>query len=74
MALTVPPAVVMVHGQVVSSRSIVPSCERMARYCRVYAPELPEFGRSNKPSRALDVSILAEALVAQVQAAGLGER
>ena len=56
------PAVVLVHGHVVSSRYMVPLGEALAPHCRVFAPDLPGSGRSAKPRRALDISELADAL------------
>jgi 2-hydroxy-6-oxonona-2,4-dienedioate hydrolase len=40
-----------VHGLVVSSRYMVPLAEVLACWFDVYAPDLPGFGRSEKPSR-----------------------
>ena len=64
-------AVVLVHGLVVSSRYMVPTAERLAPYRRVYVPDLPGFGRSEKPSRILDVSGLSDALSAWMGEVGL---
>ena len=64
--------VVLVHGLVVSSRYMVPTLLRLAAEHRVYAPDLPGFGRSEKPPRALDVPGLARALDGWMEAAGLG--
>jgi 2-hydroxy-6-oxonona-2,4-dienedioate hydrolase len=55
-------AVVLVHGLVVSSRYMIPIAERLAPYYRVFAPDLPGFGRSERPLQALDVAGLADAL------------
>ena len=65
-------AVVLVHGLVVSSRYMVPTLARLAPRHRVYAPDLPGFGRSEKPPRALDISGLARALDGWMEAMGLG--
>ena len=64
-------AVVLVHGLVVSSRYMVPTAERLAPYRRVFAPDLPGFGRSEKPHRDLDVSGLSDALSAWMGEVGL---
>jgi 2-hydroxy-6-oxonona-2,4-dienedioate hydrolase len=66
------PTVVLVHGLLVSSRYMIPTAERLARDFRVHAPDLPGYGKSTKPARALDVPSLADALAAYVRAAGLG--
>ncbi len=64
-------AVVLVHGLVVSSRYMVPTAERLTPYCRVFAPDLPGFGRSERPPRVLDVSGLSDALSAWMGEVGL---
>jgi pimeloyl-ACP methyl ester carboxylesterase len=61
---TAGPAVVLVHGHVVSSRYMVPLGEALAPSYRVFAPDLPGFGRSRRPARALDIPELADALAA----------
>ena len=65
------PSVVLVHGLGVSSRYMVPTAVRLAPSFRVYAPDLPGFGKSAKPRRALDVPGLADALLAWLDARGL---
>lgn len=65
------PAVVLVHGLVVSSRYMIPTLSRLAPRYRVYAPDLPGFGRSEKPPRALDIPGLARALDGWMDAMGL---
>jgi 2-hydroxy-6-oxonona-2,4-dienedioate hydrolase len=65
------PPVVLVHGLIVSSRYMIPTLKRLARHYRIYAPDLPGFGRSEKPSRILDVAGLSDALSAWMDAVGL---
>ncbi len=65
------PAVILVHGLGVSSRYLVPTGERLAPDCRVYAPDLPGFGKSPKPCHALTLPELADTLVAWMAAVGL---
>jgi 2-hydroxy-6-oxonona-2,4-dienedioate hydrolase len=65
------PAVVLVHGLGVSSRYMAPLGERLAEEVRVFAPDLPGYGRSQKPPRPLDVPQLADALVAWMDAVAL---
>jgi len=65
------PAVVLVHGLVVSGRYMIPTLERLAVYHRVYAPDLPGFGKSGKPARALDVHGLSDALAGWMRKLGL---
>jgi 2-hydroxy-6-oxonona-2,4-dienedioate hydrolase len=62
---------VLVHGQIVSSRYLVPLGEQLASRRRVYLPDLPGFGHSSKPSRVLTVSEQAEVLAAFMEAMGL---
>jgi 2-hydroxy-6-oxonona-2,4-dienedioate hydrolase len=64
-------AVVLVHGLGVASTYMVPTAVRLAREYRVYAPDLPGFGHSDKPPRTLDIPELADALVAWMDTAGL---
>lgn len=66
------PPVVLVHGLVISSLYMVPTARRLAPFYRVFAPDLPGFGKSGKPARVLSVPELADALVAWLDAAGLG--
>ncbi|EYF06345.1 Hypothetical protein CAP_1875 [Chondromyces apiculatus DSM 436] len=63
----------LVHGMVVSSRYMTPVVERLGAYYPVYAPDLPGFGKSHKPGRTLSLAELADALVAWMDAMGLGK-
>jgi 2-hydroxy-6-oxonona-2,4-dienedioate hydrolase len=56
------PPVVLVHGYGMSSRYMVPLALELAHDFRVYAPDLPGFGRSSKPWKVLDMGELADAL------------
>jgi len=62
---------VLVHGLGVSSRYMVRLAEVLAADRRVYAPDIPGFGKSEKPRRPLDVHGQAEILAAWMPAAGL---
>lgn len=66
------PAVVMVHGMVISGRYLTPTAELLAPDFPVYAPDLPGFGESEKPPHTLDIPGLADALAAWIEAVGLG--
>ncbi len=66
------PAVVLVHGLVVSSRYMIPTAQKLAPYHEVYVPDLPGFGRSEKPPSVLDVAGLSDSLAAWMEAVGLG--
>ena len=61
--------VVLVHGLVISSRYMVPTAERLAPLCNVYAPDLPGYGKSAKPARILSLAELADALASWMAAA-----
>src|SRR5215213_1015797 len=65
------PAVVLVHGLVVSGRYMIPTLKRLAVHHRVYAPDLPGFGKSGKPARAQDVPGLSDALAGWMRNLGL---
>lgn len=62
---------VLVHGIGVSSRYMGPTIERLAPHYRVYAPDLPGFGRSYKPPRTLNIGELADSLAAWMEAVDL---
>jgi 2-hydroxy-6-oxonona-2,4-dienedioate hydrolase len=62
--------VVLVHGFVISSRFMVTLLERMGLEFPTAAPDLPGFGRSEKPRELLDVSAHAEVLMAWIDAVG----
>lgn len=65
------PTVVLVHGMVVASPYMMPTAERLAPFCRVFVPDLPGYGDSDKPRRLLDLPELTEALVVWLEAAGV---
>lgn len=58
------PPIVLVHGLSVSSRYMVPLARRLAPHRRIYAPDLPGFGKSAHPDRILTIAELADALAA----------
>jgi 2-hydroxy-6-oxonona-2,4-dienedioate hydrolase len=63
--------VVLVHGIGVASRFMVPIAEVLAPYHRVYAPDLPGFGKSGKPAHTLNLTALTDALAGWTRAMGL---
>jgi pimeloyl-ACP methyl ester carboxylesterase len=65
------PAVVLVHGLGVSSRYMRALARELAPFYRVFAVDLPGFGRSERPSRALGLVELAEALATWMRTTGL---
>ncbi len=56
------PAVVFVHGFVHAGSYMLPTAEHLAADFRTFAPDLPGFGESAGPRRALDVAGLGAAL------------
>jgi 2-hydroxy-6-oxonona-2,4-dienedioate hydrolase len=65
------PALVLVHGLGMSSRYMAPLACELASFARVFAVDLPGFGRSDKPARPLGLVELAETLASWMRAAGL---
>lgn len=58
------PVVVLVHGLGVSSRYMLPLMRELGAYANVFAPDLPGFGRSQKPAASLNMQELADVLAA----------
>ncbi|GAB4372170.1 MAG: alpha/beta hydrolase [Elainellaceae cyanobacterium] len=56
------PVLILVHGLVISSRYMVPLAKLLAPYYRVYAIDLPGYGKSDKPDHTLELPELADAL------------
>ena len=63
--------VVLVHGLGMSSRYMIPLARHLAPHVKVYAPDLPGFGLSEKPFRTLTVRELADALATWMHAVGV---
>ena len=55
-------SVVLVHGLGVSADYMLPTLVRLAEDFKVFAPELPGFGKSDKPPHVLDIRELADIL------------
>lgn len=63
--------IIFVHGLTVSHRYMCPvACELVDSY-RIYIPDLPGFGKSTKPRRALDLDEQASTLVAWMDVIGV---
>ena len=60
--------IVLVHGLSVSSGYMVPTAKQLAPSYRVYAPDLPGYGKSSKPKHILSVPELADALASWMRA------
>jgi 2-hydroxy-6-oxonona-2,4-dienedioate hydrolase len=63
--------IVLVHGLSVSSLYFLPTARALAPDYRVYAPDLPGFGRSTKPAHVLDIAELAEVLAGYLRVTGV---
>lgn len=66
-----PPDVVMVHGLGLSGRYMEPVSRAIGSERRVWLPDLPGFGDSDKPREALGIPQLADALAGWTRAAGV---
>lgn len=62
---------VFVHGLAVSSRYFIPTIHALSPFYSCRALDLPGYGFSEDPGRVLDITGLADALAAWLQAAGL---
>ena len=65
------PPMVLVHGLGVSGRYLVPTALRLVGEFPVFVPDLPGWGKSEKPPRALTVPQAADALAAWMREVGL---
>lgn len=61
--------VVMVHGLGLSGRYMEPVSRAMRHECRVWLPDLPGFGNSDKPRETFTLAQLADALASWTAAA-----
>ncbi|MCE7981127.1 MAG: alpha/beta hydrolase [Caldilinea sp. CFX5] len=67
------PTFVLIHGLLISSRYMTPTMERLGLHYRVYAPDLPGFGKSANPPQVLTVEELSDALIAWMDAMCLSQ-
>lgn len=67
------PVVVLIHGLGMASESMVDMAVHLAPDFRVYAPDLPGFGASERPPRALSMRGLADALDRWCEAVGIDD-
>jgi len=66
------PTLVFVHGLGVSTRYLAPTMRQLAATHHVVGVDLPGFGRSGTPPRALDTTELADALAKWLDVRGIG--
>jgi len=57
------PVFVLIHGLLISSRYMAPTMARLGLHYRVYAPDLPGFGKSDNPPHILTITELSDAIV-----------
>jgi pimeloyl-ACP methyl ester carboxylesterase len=62
------PPIVHVHGFAISGRYLEPTAIRLAARYPTYIPDLPGYGRSQKPARPFGIPRLAEALAGYLDA------
>lgn len=65
------PPVILVHGLGVSSRYMMPTARKLAPHRTIYAPDLPGFGRSGRPPRALNLAELSDVLARWMELLGV---
>ncbi|HEX5040142.1 MAG TPA: alpha/beta hydrolase [Candidatus Limnocylindria bacterium] len=65
------PVLIHVHGFAISGRYLMPTAFRLARDFRTFVPDLPGFGRSERPPRPFDIPQLADALAGFMDAVGV---
>ncbi len=61
----------MVHGAFISSRYMIPAALRLAPRYNVYAPDLPGYGKSERPARVPSVAGFSDGLVRWMDAVGI---
>ena len=65
------PVVILVHGLVLASRYMIPTAELLASKYRVYVPDFPGYGDSDKPDKFLELPELADVLAQWMDAVGI---
>lgn len=65
------PAIILIHGLLVSGRYFLRLAQRLSRFYRVYIVDLPGFGKSRDPGIVLDIAESAEIVYAWMQAMNL---
>ncbi len=65
------PVVILVHGLGTSGSSLLRLLHQLAPRWDVWAPDLPGFGASDRPTHTLDLAELADALVGWMDAVGI---
>lgn len=63
--------IIMVHGLAVSSRYMLPTALQLAPFYHVYIPDLPGYGKSEKPDHYQNLDEMADTLAEWMNALGL---
>ena len=56
------PPVVLMHGFVLAGDYMMPVAEKMASFSRIYVPDLPGYGLSDRPRQRIDLEYLGDSL------------
>lgn len=65
------PSIVMLHGLATSNLYMLPTARLLAPHYHIYVPDMPGFGKSEKPKHIFTLVELADLLVEWMQAIGL---
>lgn len=65
------PTMIHIHGFAISGRYLMPTAWRLAPEFRTYVPDLPGFGRSERPPHPLGIPELADALAGFMDQVGV---
>jgi len=63
--------VILIHGAFISSRYMIPIATRLAPHYNVYAPDLPGYGKSDRPARVPAVGGFSDVLVRWMDGTGI---
>ncbi len=63
--------VILIHGAFISSRYMIPIAARLAPHYNVYAPDLPGYGKSDRPARVPAVGGFSDVLVRWMDGTGI---
>ena len=65
------PTLIHIHGFAISGRYLMPTAWRLAGEYRTYVPDLPGFGRSERPPHPFSIPELADALAGFMDSVGV---
>lgn len=67
------PAVLLLHGFPFDGRLWLPFAKKLSGQLRLIIPDLPGFGKSERPEKQLDMHLMGEAVVALAEQLNLGQ-